>query len=86
MDCSSGRNLSSWASDRSTAGILNNERVPFENKRSLINLGTSLSADGRVRTEFSRRLGAAASDFKTLRSIRSHSRLSRAQKIRIFNS
>ena len=71
---------------RSTATVLNDEGTPFENKQSLIYLGTSLSADGRVGAELGRRLGAAASDFKTLHSIWSHSRLSRKQKIRIFNA
>ena len=36
---------------RSTATVLNDEEMPFENKQSLIYLGTSLSADGRVGAE-----------------------------------
>ena len=70
---------------RSTATVLNDEGMPFENKQSLIYLGTSLSADGRIRADLGRRLGAAASDFKTLHSIWSHSTLSRKKNICIFN-
>eukprot|EP00959_Pyramimonas_sp_CCMP1952_P176409 3686463-Pyramimonas_sp.AAC.1 len=62
---------------RANGDIYNNAGEPIASKSSIIYLGTSLSADGRIGSELSRRLGAATQDFKVLHSIRSHARMSR---------
>ena len=71
---------------RTNDDIYNNAGVPIANKSSIVYLGTSLSADGRIGSELSRRLGAATQDFKVLHSIWSHARMSRRRKIQIFNA
>ena len=45
-----------------------------------------LSADGRVSSELSRRLGAAAADFTQLATVWKHANISRAHKVRIFTA
>ena len=55
-------------------------------KPSMIYLGGLLSDDGRSEKELSRRLGLAASDFKKLSRIWSHSNVSSRRKLHIFKS
>ena len=50
----------------------------------MVYLGSLLSADGKVMSEISRRLGMARKDFEVLQSIWKHSSLSQQWKIRIF--
>ena len=71
---------------RTGADIVGRDGSPIAAKQSLIYLGTSLVADGRVSAELSRRIGAATSDFRVLQRIWSHATLSRRQKFRIFNA
>ena len=55
-------------------------------KPSMIYLGGLLSDDGRSEKELSRRIGLAASDFKKLSRIWSHSNVSTLRKLHIFKS
>jgi hypothetical protein len=49
-------------------------------------LGTTLSEDGRVSSELSRRIGQARSEFRSLCKVWNHSSLSVNRKLRVFDS
>ena len=55
-------------------------------KDVMVYLGGILSADGRISSELSRRLGAAAADFSQLETVWKHANISRAQKVRICSA
>ena len=57
-----------------------------ECRTSMKYLGGMLSADGRIGSELARRLGTARAEYEALRRIWSHSSLSVARKISIFNA
>ena len=54
--------------------------------KSLLYLGSSLCADGRIGSELSRRIGAAKADFQALTKVWRHSSLSRARRFQIFTA
>ena len=58
----------------------------IQSRSSIICLGSLLSADGQIMSEINRRLGMAAKDFKILQSVWSHTNLTQAWKIYIFDS
>ena len=72
--------------------IQTNERVRSTNGQdissssSLLYLGSSLSADGRMGSELSRRIGAAKADFQTLCKVWRHSSLPRTRRLQIFSA
>ena len=72
--------------------VQTNERVrstsgkDLTGSKSLQYLGSSLSADGRVGSELSRRIGAAKADFQSLTKVWRHSSLSRARRFQIFTA
>ena len=49
-------------------------------------LGALLSADGRMDSEPSRKIGTAANDFRQLRAVWNHAGLTRAHKLKLFDS
>ena len=49
-------------------------------------MGALLSADGRVDSELSRRLGMAAADFRSLQKLWGHANVPVAQKLRFFEA
>jgi len=53
---------------------------------SMIYLGGLLTADGHADLELSRRIGAAAGEFKALRTFWSHANISRKRKLQLFHS
>ena len=58
---------------RTNDKVMNNLGQPVVTKESLVYLGTSLSADGRMGAELSRRIGSAKRDFQILHTIWFHS-------------
>ena len=58
----------------------------IEDTGSLVYLGGLLVADGRADSEVSRRIGAAAGDFRCLQKVWSHAGVSRSRKIQLFCS
>ena len=62
------------------------EGEPLPAASSLGYLGAALAADGSVGNELNRRIGAAKSDFITLRRVRSHATLPRKRKLYIFQA
>ena len=72
--------------------IQTNERVRSTNGQdlsslgSLLYLGSSLSADGRVGSELSRRIGASKADSHTLSKVWRHSSLPRSKRLQIFSA
>ena len=71
---------------RSNAHLQNGAGDPVQEKESLTYLGTQLASDGRCGSELNRRIGMAKQDFKALKSVWSHSSLSRHRKVAIFNA
>jgi hypothetical protein len=71
---------------KTTAKIrkLDGKYVP--EKGSMVYLGSSLAADGKIGTELNRRIGSAQSDFRTLQRVWSHSSLPRQKRIDIFQA
>ena len=59
---------------------------PIKKKQSIKYLGSTLASDGRIHHELSRRLGAAAADFKVLQRLWNHSTLNATRKLRIFDA
>ena len=59
---------------------------PIACKESMVYLGSSLSADGRIGSELGRRLGMAQSDFRTLQRVWAHSSVNRNRKLLLFNA
>ena len=57
--------------------------VPTDN---LVYLGSTLSADGQITTEISRRIGRASGGFKSLARIWNRSGIKRERKLEIFNT
>ena len=55
-------------------------------RESMVYLGASLSADGRVDSEVARRIGAARSDFRTLQRVWAHASLAVKDKVRIYEA
>ena len=53
-------------------------------KESMVYLGGLLSADGRMGSELSRRLGAATADFTQLEAVWKHANVSRAFKGQVY--
>ena len=53
---------------------------------SLVYLGATLAADGRVGSELSRRIGMAKGDFRALSKVWRHSSLLRARKLEIYRA
>ena len=51
---------------------------------SLVYLGATLAADGRMGSELSRRIGAAKADFRTLQKVWGHSDLTLSRKLEIY--
>ena len=58
----------------------------IEDTGSLLYLGGFLTADGRIDSELSRRLGLASGDFQRLQRFWSHSSISRSDKFMCFHS
>ena len=58
----------------------------LQQKESMVYLGGLLHSDGKADHELSRRIGLAAADFKSLARVWTRSSLSRARKLRIFES
>ena len=52
-------------------------------KESMVYLGTSLSADGRIDSEVARGIGAARADFWTLQKVWAHASLAAKDRVRI---
>jgi hypothetical protein len=52
----------------------------------MVYLGGLITADGHTDSELSRRIGAAAGEFKALRSFWSHANVSRKRKLQLFHS
>ena len=55
-------------------------------RESMVYLGASLSADGRVDSEVARRIGAARADFRTLQRVWAHASLAVKDKVRIYEA
>ena len=55
-------------------------------KGAMVYLGGLLSGDGRIGPELGRRIGLAQADFRSLQRVWSHSALSHAKKLRIFET
>ena len=55
-------------------------------KESMMYLGASLSADGRVDSEVARRIGAARADFRALQRVWAHASLAVKDKVRIYDA
>ena len=53
---------------------------------SFLYFGGLLSNDGRVDSEFSRRIGLASAEFRQIRQVWNHASLSQVQKIKLFQS
>ena len=58
----------------------------INDKGSLIYLGGLLTADGRADSEVSRRIGAAAGEFRRLQKMWGHTGISRCRKLELFNA
>ena len=71
---------------RTQASIMKPDGENVRTKDSMIYLGGLLSADGRITSEVARRIGQARCDFEGLRKVWSHSVLTVAQKLRIFDA
>ena len=71
---------------RMQAAIFKEDGALVQTKDSIIYLGSMLSSDGRIGPELGRRIGLAQCDFKSLQRVWSHSQLSQAQKLRIFDA
>ena len=55
-------------------------------RESMVYLGASLSADGRVDSEVARRIGAARADFRTLQRVWAHASLAVKDKVRSYKA
>ena len=67
-------------------GVRRNDGNEVVAGASMSYLGSSLSADGRVGSELSRRIGAAKNDFRNLQKVWKHSSLSRHRKLEIYSA
>ena len=65
---------------RNTAGDI------IEQKAHMLYLGASITDDGRIQGELSRRIGAANADFRALARVWRQSSLTRCRKLEIFNA
>ena len=65
---------------RNTAGDI------IEQKTHMLYLGASITDDGRIQSELSRRIGAANADLRALARVWRQSSLSRCRKLQIFNA
>ena len=59
---------------------------PVTAETKIAYLGTTLCEDGRMATELSRRIGLAASDFRTIQQVWRHSSLPLSWRLRVFSS
>ena len=59
---------------------------PAKHKASMVYLGSLLSADGRIGAELSRRIGGAQSAFAELTRVWRHANISKARKMRLYDS
>ena len=55
-------------------------------KTSMVYFGSLLAGDGKIMGEINRRLGMAKEDFEVLQTIRQHTNLTKARKLRIFEA
>ena len=69
---------------RCNGGVRRPDGIKVDHSSTLSYLGSTLSNDGRVGSELSRRIGAAKGDFEKLQQVWKHSSLSRYRKIEIF--
>ena len=58
----------------------------IKSRGSLLYLGGLITEDGRIDSELSRRIGSAASDFRLLRQVWSHTDISRERKLHYFEA
>ncbi|CAK0816222.1 unnamed protein product [Prorocentrum cordatum] len=58
----------------------------IKSKSKIVYLGCAITSDGTSGSELNRRIGAAREEFETLRRVWSHSGISRARKLEIFNA
>ena len=70
----------------SQTDILRPDGQPFAKKGSIDYLGGLISDDGRVDSELSRKLGVAASDFRSLSKAWGHTGISLRRKLQFFNA
>ena len=63
---------------------INNKTVMKE--ESVVYLGSSLTADGRMNLELGRRIGASAADFRTIRHVWKHSSLPIKHRLKVYRS
>ena len=71
---------------RTSAKILKPDGKDVDVKTAMAYLGSLLSADGRITSELSRRIGSAQADFNSLEKVWKRSTLQRCTKIRIFEA
>ena len=62
------------------------DRADVRQRESMVYLGASLSADGRVDSEVARRIGAARVDFRTLQRVWAHASLAVKDNVRIYEA
>ena len=55
-------------------------------EESLVYLGSTLTADGKMATELSRRIGLASAEFRAVRQVWRHSVLSRRWRLHVFSA
>ena len=66
--------------------IIKPDGTPVKSKQSMLYLGVLLSADGRLGSEFGRRLGLAQADFRILQKVWAHASISTSRKLRIYDA
>ena len=66
--------------------IRTRDGTDVKQKESMVYLGASLSADGRIDSEVARRIGAARADFRTLQRVWAHASLAVRDKVRIYDA
>ena len=71
---------------RSQEVVLKENGAAVTCKSAMKYLGSMLSADGRIDSELSRRLGAVAADFKALLQVWGHGNLTTKRKVNIFQA
>lgn len=71
---------------QTTDAIVNANEQHILSSPSLVYLGSSLAADGRVGSELNRRIGIAKADFASLCKVWSHASLTQPRKVEIFKA
>ena len=66
--------------------VIKPDGMPVKTKQSMLYLGSLLSADGRIGSEFGRRLGLAQADFRTLQKVWAHASISTSRKLLIYHA